>query len=214
MKKLICLSVIMTLVSCGEVKDLGQGLIDFPSEVAKDLLRIDESDNVDILQENSLNTLESRVSALERANKANSNLIAINSSNIGNNIDEIATIDGILIDLQVQIDGIESTLLNLDASQTTQNSQIASILNDLTSIENSVTLLEQAAEKAIKEIIDPCGDKVGKFDEILLVLNSGEIVAYFEQGGKRFLTVLSDGNYRTTDAQRCNFSVVGGAYVE
>lgn len=62
---------------------------------------------------------------------------------------------------------------------------------------------------AVIEIVDPCGDGAG-FDEILLVLSSGEIVAYFESGGNRFLTVLVNGNYRTTDAQACNFTILNG----
>jgi len=62
---------------------------------------------------------------------------------------------------------------------------------------------------AFIELIDPCGDGPG-FDEVLLRLTDGRLVAYFEQGGNRFLSVISDGNYRTTDAQGCYFSVSGG----
>jgi len=67
----------------------------------------------------------------------------------------------------------------------------------------------QDGQDSIVEIIDPCGDGTG-FDEVLLVLSSGEILAYFEQGNNRFLSVIPDGNYQTTDAQRCNFSVLAG----
>lgn len=59
-------------------------------------------------------------------------------------------------------------------------------------------------------VIDPCGDGPG-FDEILLQMQNGQLVAYFETGGNRFLSLLSNGNYRTTDQQSCNFSVLNGA---
>jgi hypothetical protein len=55
-------------------------------------------------------------------------------------------------------------------------------------------------------IIDPCGDKPGKYDEILLKTDSG-IIAYLENRGKRFLANLSPGTYVTTDEQACNFKV-------
>lgn len=75
-------------------------------------------------------------------------------------------------------------------------------------------LAELESNDSIVEFIDPCGDNVGKFDEVLMVTSSGSIVAYFESGNKRFLTVLPNGNYRTTDVQACRFSIIGGEYVE
>lgn len=56
----------------------------------------------------------------------------------------------------------------------------------------------------VVEIIDPCGPS-GGFDEVLLVLADGSIVAYFSGVGG-FLTVLTcDQNYITTDNQACPF---------
>jgi hypothetical protein len=69
-------------------------------------------------------------------------------------------------------------------------------------------------EDAVTEIIDPCGDNPNKFDEVLLVMSDGSILVYFEDGNKRFLAVLGDGNYRTSDKQQCRFSIVNGEYVE
>lgn len=63
---------------------------------------------------------------------------------------------------------------------------------------------------SIVQIIDPCGDASGH-DEILLILSTGEVLAYFESGSNRFLSVLENGNYRTTDAQQCNFTVSNGS---
>lgn len=59
---------------------------------------------------------------------------------------------------------------------------------------------------AVAELIDPCGDGPG-YDEVLIRYDSGELVAYFESGGKRFLSVIGEGSYVTTDQQACNFSV-------
>lgn len=58
----------------------------------------------------------------------------------------------------------------------------------------------------ISEIVDPCGDYPGHADEVLLRTYGGEYLSYFEDGSKRFLSVLEFGkNYVTTDRQRCRF---------
>lgn len=59
---------------------------------------------------------------------------------------------------------------------------------------------------SISQIINPCG-KDSTFDEVLLRFFDGTLVAYFENGGKRFLTEIPEGNYMTTDTQACLFSV-------
>jgi len=64
----------------------------------------------------------------------------------------------------------------------------------------------EAVESTIVRFIDPCGAHTG-FDEVILQMSSGELVAYFEDGGKRFLTILDPGVYQTTDAQKCIFKV-------
>lgn len=59
----------------------------------------------------------------------------------------------------------------------------------------------------VTEIIDPCGDGPG-FDEVLLKLANGKIMAHYAGGGNlQFLTILSPGNYTTTDASACRFNV-------
>lgn len=60
----------------------------------------------------------------------------------------------------------------------------------------------------ILEIIDPCGDHPNHFDEIIIRVSTNELFAYFEDGGnRRFLAILPPGNYRTTDRQKCDFTV-------
>lgn len=67
---------------------------------------------------------------------------------------------------------------------------------------------------SIVEIIDPCGDNPGEFDEVLLRLYDGTLIAYFESGSDRFLSEIDQGNYRTTDEQECRFSVNSELEVE
>lgn len=58
-------------------------------------------------------------------------------------------------------------------------------------------------------LIDPCGDGPG-FDEVLLQLADGSLMAHYAGGGNlQFLTVLSPGNFVTTDSQACHFTVAG-----
>lgn len=60
----------------------------------------------------------------------------------------------------------------------------------------------------IKEIIDPCGDFPGQYDEILIRLGDDSIVAYFEgTSSTRYLTELTAGSYQTSDIQACNFII-------
>ncbi|MBV6514181.1 MAG: hypothetical protein FMNOHCHN_03771 [Ignavibacteriaceae bacterium] len=70
---------------------------------------------------------------------------------------------------------------------------------------NSIIYQLQTEERII-ERIDPCGDGPS-FDEVILRSSSGALIAYFEQGGKRFLTQLPAGSYQTTDNQSCNFTI-------
>lgn len=61
---------------------------------------------------------------------------------------------------------------------------------------------------AVLEIIDPC-NKQGAFDEVLLRLSNGALLAYFTQGSfnTSFLTLLTPGQYQTTDGTNCHFTV-------
>lgn len=58
----------------------------------------------------------------------------------------------------------------------------------------------------IVEIIAPCGP-MPEASEVLLRLGTGQIVAHYSHGSKQFLTLLSPGNYVTTDGHACNFTV-------
>ncbi len=59
---------------------------------------------------------------------------------------------------------------------------------------------------AILEVVDPCG-KQASFDEVLFRMSDGQLFAYFENGGSRYLTLIGAGSYVTTDGTACYFSV-------
>lgn len=60
----------------------------------------------------------------------------------------------------------------------------------------------------IIELINPCGGAgQGFFDEVLLKLRNGMILAHYSDGSKQFLTIVLPGSYQTTDGYHCNFIV-------
>jgi hypothetical protein len=64
---------------------------------------------------------------------------------------------------------------------------------------------------SIIEVIDPCGPGYDGTDEILLKLSTGELVAWYKHIG---LAALSDGDYVTTDKQKCHFKVESGVITD
>lgn len=116
-------------------------------------------------------------------------------------------------DLYYQISILEQELNNLQSSTENNAKEIELLELEIQNLE--ADLAEVQTSLRVTDIIDPCGDFSGKFDEVLLQLSNGAFVAYFKESGSReFLTVLTDGNYQTTDAQKCNFSIVSGNYLE
>lgn len=65
----------------------------------------------------------------------------------------------------------------------------------------------QNGTDAIIEIIDPCGPSSSDVDELLFRLSTGELVAWYKNVG---LVALSNGNYVTTDQQKCYFTISNG----
>lgn len=66
----------------------------------------------------------------------------------------------------------------------------------------------------IEEIIYPCGFKVKEENEILLKLNNNDIISYFENGSKRYLTILEENKwYQTSDKKQCKFKIINGEII-
>lgn len=54
--------------------------------------------------------------------------------------------------------------------------------------------------------IDPCGTQ-STFDEVLLILANGQILAHYAAGARQFLTFVPPGNYTTSDGTNCHFTI-------
>ena len=107
--------------------------------------------------------------------------------------------------LEDKLDELSEELNNLES---VNDQNMLDVEDKLTVIRSQLSLLEESSRKNIVGIIDPCGDGVG-FDEVLLRLRDGTLIAFFESNGKRHLSVIKSGNYITTDLQRCRFAVNG-----
>lgn len=122
--------------------------------------------------------------------------------------------------LQAQIDYNISSINSLQFAITQLQLESSSSQANINNLQLSVGSLQASTNSLIvqvatlngythiTELVDPCGDGPG-FDEILLRTTQGYVV-YFEQGSRRMLSLLPDGNYMTTDQQACAFSIVGG----
>lgn len=111
-------------------------------------------------------------------------------------------------DFQGQIDTLNERVDNLDNRLITFSAELTQVSNSLDSIETSVLDLITRVEGLennvqIDRIESPCVDS----DEVLVYLSDGRIMAYFEQGNKRYLSILASGTYRTTDNNNCIFTI-------
>lgn len=68
----------------------------------------------------------------------------------------------------------------------------------------------------LSEIIDPCGDAAGIYDEVILKMASGRLLASFSDnanGNNTRLSELVPGSYITTDGSNCYFTVASNGSV-
>lgn len=125
-------------------------------------------------------------------------------------------------EIDARITKNEQKIESLEYNFAIYNAQVTALEQDVDSNQDSIDSLESLladlqadiaeieTRTTVSEVVDPCGNSRWR-DEVLLVMSDGSIVAYFEEsGGRRFLSTLGDGAYRTTDRQRCRFSVVNG----
>lgn len=59
---------------------------------------------------------------------------------------------------------------------------------------------------SVTAVIDPCGPQAA-FDEVLLKLANGQIMAHFASGAQQFLALIGPGSYSTTDGTHCYFTI-------
>lgn len=88
-----------------------------------------------------------------------------------------------------------------------QGCEAAYINNDIIiTCADSTVVIYNNNSYMITEIIDPCGPE-GQFDEVIFKTFNGTLIAHYSQGNKQFLTILSPGDYITTDGTMCHFTV-------
>lgn len=87
--------------------------------------------------------------------------------------------------------------------------------------ENTATLIRNGTDGRdaepsafnIASIVDPCGKQTA-YDEVLLVLQNGTVLAHYSDGAKQFLTQLTPGAYITTDGTACRFTLNANGLVQ
>lgn len=73
-----------------------------------------------------------------------------------------------------------------------------------------------ASPYQVTQVIDPCGDAPNVFDEVILKMANGNLIASFSDnanGNNTRLSLLTQGNYVTTDGSSCHFSVSAGGTI-
>jgi len=136
-------------------------------------------------------------------------------------------IDGIdqrLAELELTVDDnisdINNLTIRLNSLQTdvegnaSEISAMQDLINNLQTTTNltQVQITQIQNSDTITEIIDVCGDGSG-YDEVILRATNGKLMAYFESGSKRFLSLLPVGTYQTTDNTSCTFKVIANGDV-
>lgn len=119
-----------------------------------------------------------------------------------------------ILQLQNQLAGFTSSYSMLTTQVNTLNSQVATLMVQMLSVNNTLPVLQSSVSNltatvshSVIGMYDPCGVN-GGFNEVLLKTADGQWIGYFETGGYRFLSVLTRGqSYRTTDTQQCYFSI-------
>jgi hypothetical protein len=193
---LLLVSLMFMLTGCGISHEAAQGCGSSFKGICHGLLGPDDvplDERLDEI-EGRLDDVEARVGELESDYGLLAGFVNVLDAQLSGLIAIVAALDGTLTSitdgLQAQIDALSLQVVALQDQA------------DQTAIE----VVELSTEYRITELLDPCGNGAG-FDEVLLRTSGGDIIAYFEQGANRFLSVLTPGSYRTTDGTNCNFSI-------
>jgi prefoldin subunit 5 len=167
--------------------------------------------------DDEIEALKKRVGTLEAQMQTNISNISLIQSDIDSIELDIDSLQSVITTLEMHVEDnsaaialLQSQIINHSSRITSLESLVASLQTTTNNLLVDVAQLEN--NENIVQFIDPCLDGPG-FDEVLLKTSSGKLVAYFETGSKRFLSLLTPGSYRTTDQQGCNFTVHGNMSV-
>lgn len=115
------------------------------------------------------------------------------------------------VTLQTEIDALTATLSALQTQLNTLSSQ--QVVSQTTINGMLVNIATLQGYNSIVSIIDPCGDAAGIWDEVFLQLSDGTLLASFSDnaaGQNTRFSVLTNGNYVTTDGSNCHVHVLNG----
>lgn len=113
-------------------------------------------------------------------------------------------------DLRIQIAALQNQQLLAYTMQQAElnsvNATVAAMQAQANANQAAITALQ--LNVTVAGMIDPCGKSSSGYDEVLMRLSDGKVVAYFESGNSRHLSVLETGvRYQTGDLQACQFQV-------
>lgn len=187
MKTLLLLSIISLVTSCGVTEALNKNCGSDLEEFCNFTFGMNEEEQDEKIADNTFknNEQDARLKALEEQNEQ-----------------LIESMDA----FSLEIEALELTdTTNRQYFQTLINSLTATVNANLVTLNNLATSVN--SNGSVTKMIDVCGDKSGYYDEVILKTNTGKYIAYFEDGGKRFLTEIQTGSFVTTDSQACNFTI-------
>ena len=218
MKNILFIATVLSLTGCGVAESLRESC---GSDIEMGCNAVFGYKNTD---------QDWEIERLKKKNAEQDAKIADLQNQINNNYTFANSLQTELFDVMNQINQTNSDIANLQNTVTVNNntvqSQLAVLNNSLNSLTTNQTLLQNQINsvqanvttlmaqmvsiqqnQTVTAIVDPCGDGPG-LDEVLLKMSNGKYVAYFENGGNRFLTVLQTNvTYQTTDNQHCNFII-------
>ena len=125
---------------------------------------------------------------------------------------QVAALQASLTETATNIDTLSNQLDVLTSDQNSTQTQVDNLEALIEALQNQTIAMQTSIvtlqlQDGVVEYLDPCGQGSG-YNEVLLKTTSGKVIAFFESGGNRFLTILvQNTNYRTTDADKCYFYI-------
>jgi len=137
---------------------------------------------------------DSRLDAIEAALQSQLSLNVVMSNQLQQNYNvlhaAISSLNSTDASLQQQLNATQASMITAQAQANSLQAQITQL----------------STSETVVDYLDCNGDGPG-YDEVVLRLRSGKLLAYFENGSRRFLSLLTPGSYQTTDQSACNFTV-------
>lgn len=137
---------------------------------------------------------------------SSSNKISTLTTKLANLTIRVSNAENDINSLEAQMLVVKQDILALGVRTSNVESGLAALASRVSTNESSISDLRTDVNYLLSnqvEIVDPCPSVANT--EILLKVK-GKLVAFY-QGTEGFLSVLSDGSYRTTDPQQCTFTV-------